>query len=211
MKKLVPARQARCETVVSRSRFIATAAPAFSLEEAGRFVERIRQEFPDATHHVPAYLIGHGPSVTAHCHDDGEPSGTAGRPVLAVLQGSGLGDVAVVVTRYFGGAKLGSGGLVRAYSNAVRQLLKKLPVAEKQLAHTIRLVCPYAGLEAVRQAVARRQGRVLEEEFAEKVTLRLRLPASRYEDFQTQIANLSNGAWHPEVLETAVSILDVAP
>ncbi|MEE8584495.1 MAG: YigZ family protein, partial [Acidobacteriota bacterium] len=158
------------------------------------------------THHVPAYLIGHGTAVSAHCQDDGEPSGTAGRPVLSVLQGSGLGDVAVVVTRYFGGTKLGSGGLVRAYSEAVRQVLRELPVAEKRLAHTVLLACPYSGLKLVRQAVQRVQGQILEEEFAAQVTLTLRLPADRYKSFQEEIAQISNAAWMPEIQETSAEI-----
>ena len=94
----VPASETRVEAKVSNSRFIATAAPVLSVKEAKAFVARIRQEFADASHNVPVYLIGHGGSVIAHCSDDGEPSGTAGRPALAVLQGSGLGDVAVVDT-----------------------------------------------------------------------------------------------------------------
>ena len=106
MTRLIPAREARVEMRVVNSRFIATAGPVFSVEEAKAFVARIKQEFADASHNVPAYLVGHGATVTAHCTDDGEPAGTAGRPVLAVLRGSGLGDVAVVVTRYFGGTKL---------------------------------------------------------------------------------------------------------
>ena len=209
MQKRVPARRGRCEIRVSRSRFIASAAPVFSVEEARRFIEQIRKEFPDATHHVPAYLIGHGPTVSAHCQDDGEPSGTAGRPVLSVLQGSGLGDVAVVVSRYFGGAKLGSGGLVRAYSEAVRQVLRELPVAEKRLAHTVLLACPYSGLRLVRQAVQRLQGQILEEEFAAQVRLRLRLPASHYERFQAEIAQISKADWMPEIQETSQSILPI--
>ena len=111
----LPARETRTEIKVKNSIFIATAAPVFTVAEAKAFVGRIKMEFADATHNVPAYLVGFGTTVTAHCSDDGEPSGTAGRPMLAVLQGSGLGDVAVVVTRYFGGTKLGTGGLVRAY------------------------------------------------------------------------------------------------
>ena len=105
----IPARETRTEIIVVNSRFIATAAPAFTVDEAKAFVARIRAEFADASHNVPAFVVGHGSSVIAHCSDDGEPSGTAGRPALAVLQGSGLGDAAVV-TRYFGGTKLGTGG-----------------------------------------------------------------------------------------------------
>jgi uncharacterized YigZ family protein len=140
---LIPAREARSELRVLNSRFIASLAPAFSVEQARGFVARIRAEFPDASHHVPAYLIGHGRSVVAHCHDDGEPSGTAGRPALAVLQGSGMGDVAAMVTRYFGGTKLGTGGLVRAYGDAVREVLAVTPRAVRVATHTIALALPY--------------------------------------------------------------------
>ncbi|UCC52815.1 MAG: YigZ family protein, partial [Anaerolineaceae bacterium] len=119
----IPAAERRTEIRVSNSRFIVTAAPAFTVEEAKAFIKRIKAEFKDASVNVPAYVIGYGPSVTAHCNDDGEPSGTAGRPMLAVLQGSGLGDIVAVVTRYFGGTKLGTGGLVRAYGDAVKEVL----------------------------------------------------------------------------------------
>jgi len=100
---MIPARKTRAEITVVNSRFIATVAPVFTVDAARVFITRIKREFSDATHNVPAYLIGHGAVVVAHCSDDREPSGTAGRPALAVLRGSGLGDVAVVVTRYFGG------------------------------------------------------------------------------------------------------------
>src|SRR5690606_5481957 len=139
----IPAAETRAEIRVSNSRFIATAAPVFSVEEARAFVARVKAEFVDATHNVPAYLVGHGPAVTAHCNDDGEPSGTAGRPALAVLQGSGLGDIAVVVTRYFGGTKLGTGGLVRAYGDAVKAVLEVLPHAQKVATHTVLVEVPY--------------------------------------------------------------------
>ena len=100
------------------SRFIATISPADDVEAARAFIHRVRQEFPDASHHVPAFVIGGGNTCTEFCSDDGEPSGTSGRPLLAVLKGSGLGNVAVVVSRYFGGTLLGTGGLVKAYSEA---------------------------------------------------------------------------------------------
>ena len=135
VKKLIPAEETQAELFVLNSRFIATAGPVFSVEEAKRFVARLRQRYADASHNVPAYIVGHGETVTSHCNDDGEPSGTAGRPALAVLRGSGLGDAAVVITRYFGGTKLGTGGLVRAYSDAVRAVLAILPRAIKVPTH----------------------------------------------------------------------------
>ncbi len=126
-QKLIPARRIETEFIDRNSRFITNAGPVFSVSDAQGFINWVKNKYPDASHHVPAYIIGHGNAILVHCSDDGEPSGTAGRPALAVLQGSGLGDIAVVITRYFGGTKLGTGGLVRAYSDSVRQVLNELP------------------------------------------------------------------------------------
>ncbi len=199
---LIPARRTRIEQVVVNSRFIATATPAFSIDEARAFIAAIRHEFADATHNVPAYLIGHGASVVAHCHDDGEPSGTAGRPMLAMLQGSGLGDVAVVVTRYFGGTKLGTGGLVRAYGDAARQVLAALPRAVKMTTHTVMLTVPYPMFERVRLLAAAHGGEVLEQDFGVEVTVLARFPAARLDGFQDALSELSNGALTAEIFET---------
>jgi uncharacterized YigZ family protein len=176
---------------VLNSRFIATAAPVFSVDEAKAFVARIRAEFPDATHNVPVFLVGHGASVIAHASDDGEPSGTAGRPALAVLQGSGLGDVAVVVTRYFGGTKLGTGGLVRAYGDAVRALLEVLPRARKVPTQTLLVATPYPFFERVRLAVEAHGGLILDEEFAAEVTVTVRFPVERVPAFRARLQELS--------------------
>jgi uncharacterized YigZ family protein len=199
---LIPAQKTRVETRVLNSRFIATAVPAFSVTEARDFVARIRREFSDASHNVPAYLVGHGSSVTAHCHDDGEPAGTAGRPALAVLQGSGLGDVAVVVTRYFGGTKLGTGGLVRAYGDAVRTLLEAVPRAWKMATHTVLLETPYPYFERVRLAIEAHRGQVLDEEFAAEVTLMARFAIEDLPPFQAALQTLSKGTLRGIIVET---------
>ena len=198
----IPAQETRTEIRVLNSRFIATAAPVFSVEEARAFVARIRQEFAGATHNVPAYLVGHAATVTAHCHDDGEPSGTAGRPALAVLRGSGLGDVAVVVTRYFGGTKLGTGGLVRAYGDAVRAVLDVLPRAEKVATHTVMIETPYPYFERIRLAVQAHQGQILDEEFAAGVTVTARLAVEQLSAFQAALQELSNGTLEVIIVET---------
>jgi uncharacterized YigZ family protein len=190
---LIPAAETRVESKVANSRFIATAAPVFSVDEAKVFVGRIRAEFSDAAHNVPAYIVGHGASVMSHCSDDGEPAGTAGRPVLAVLQGSGLGDVAVVVTRYFGGTKLGTGGLVRAYSDAVREVLAATPRAEKVATHTVMLEVPYSLLERARLLVAAHDGRVLDESFAATVTLSAQFLVEHFPAFAAALRELSQG------------------
>ena len=198
----IPARETRIETRVVNSRFIATAAPVFSVNEAKSFIVRIRQEFSDASHNVPVYLIGHGSSVIAHCSDDREPSGTAGRPALAVLRGSGLGDVAVVVTRYFGGTKLGTGGLVRAYGDSVREVLAILPRAEKVATHTVMMALPYSLLERVRLAIAGQHGQVLDEDFAGDVTVTARFEVTQLPAFQAVLRDLSNGQLGAEIVET---------
>ena len=128
---LVPAREARHEIKVSNSRFIATAGPVLSVEEAKALAARIRREYPDATHHVLAYVIGHGNSVTMHCNDDGEPSGTAGRPILGQIQSKDLTNLLVVVVRYYGGTKLGVSGLINAYKTAAKEALEANTVIEK--------------------------------------------------------------------------------
>src|SRR5512145_57035 len=120
---LVPLTEIRREQTVVNSRFIATLAPAFSIDEARSFMKRIREEFADASHNVPVYIIGGGNTVTEYFSDDGEPSGTSGKPALTVLRGSGLGDAVLVVTRYFGGTLLGTGGLVKAYTEAAQSVV----------------------------------------------------------------------------------------
>ena len=199
----VPAKGIRREINISSSRFIATLAPAFSVEDAKVFIARMRDEFSDATHNVPAYLVGGGNSVTAHASDDGEPSGTAGRPALAVLHGSGLGDVVVVVTRYFGGTKLGTGGLVRAYTQATQAVVSVVPRAQKVLAHTALLVAPYPLLERIRLLVEAEEGKILDENFAADVTMTLRFPVGAFSLFEDRLRELSAGRLDAEIVETS--------
>lgn len=198
----IPAAETRVEIAVKNSRFIATAAPVFSVDEAKAFISRIKAEFSDASHNVPAFLVGFGAAVTAHCSDDGEPSGTAGRPLLSVLQGSGLGDVALVVTRYFGGTKLGTGGLVRAYTDAAKTVLDALPRAEKVPTHTVLAAVPYPLLERVRLLMAQYHGRVLEEQFAADITITAQFTVARFPGFQDALRELSHGALAAEIVET---------
>jgi uncharacterized YigZ family protein len=135
----------------------------------------VRAEFTGASHNVFAYVVGYGASVTAGMSDDGEPSGTAGKPALAVLRGSGLGDICVVVTRYLGGTLLGTGGLVRAYGDAVKAVLAELPRAE-QVAHTgLTLALPYTLYDRMRLLVEARGAEIEAQTFGVDVTLRLRV------------------------------------
>lgn len=208
-QKLIPGKEVRVETRAGNSRFITTVAPAFSLAEAKEFIRRIKAEFADATHNVPAFLIGHPPSVTAHCTDDGEPSGTAGRPMLAVLKGSGLGDVVVVVTRYYGGSKLGTGGLVRAYSEGVRTVLAATPRAQRVPTYGVCLVLPYTHFERLKKLIGVHGGQVVDEVFSAEITLTITFPVSTFPAFQTALRNLSHGTLAAEIIETSEAIVPV--
>ncbi len=198
----LPAEEIRREIMVINSRFIATLAPVFSVDEARAFTTRIRAEFADASHNVPAFLVGFGSSIIEHCSDDGEPSGTAGRPALAVLKGSGMGDAAVVVTRYFGGTKLGTGGLVRAYSEAVRTVTSQVRRAQKTLTHVVMLDLPYSLFEQVQLLVETHQGKTTERDFAAEITLTAHFAVERLDGFQQALAELSSGKLRAEIIET---------
>lgn len=200
--RIIPAKRAQAEIQVSNSRFIASASPAFSVEEAKSFIQGMRAKYADAAHNVPAFQIGHGASVVAHSSDDGEPSGTAGRPALAVLQGSGFGDVAVVITRYFGGTKLGTGGLVRAYSDAMRAVLAITPKAQKVATDTLLLALPYPLYEQTKILVNENHGRISDEDFAVDVTLTLQFQQQDVEKFQNQLLELSKGQLQAELIES---------
>lgn len=199
---LLPAEEVRRELTVSNSHFIATLAPVSSVDEAKAFVARIRKEFADATHNVPAYIIGGGNFVNEYCSDDSEPSGTAGRPALAVLRGSGLGDVAVVVTRYFGGTLLGKGGLVRAYTEATQLVIQAVPRARRIPVHLVMLALPYPLLERIRLLVSKHHGEIIHEAFAADVTMTFRFPLDEFASFQNALQEISAGSLHGEVIET---------
>jgi uncharacterized YigZ family protein len=198
----IPSKEVREEVRVVNSRFIASLAPAASVEEARAFIGRVKLEFADATHNVSVFIIGHGDSVTMHSSDDGEPSGTAGRPALAVLQGSGLGDVVVVITRYFGGAKLGTGGLVRAYSDSVRAVLAKVERSVRVMTDTFLFAFPYTYLEHIRRIAAACNGVILGEEFGVEVTFTARFRVEDTLAFKAQVIELTSGKVSPEVMET---------
>ncbi len=200
-EKRVPAATHRTEITVVNSRFITSISPASNVEEARDFIKRIRAEFPDATHHVPAFIIGHGASVTEHCHDDGEPAGTAGRPVLSVLRGSRIGDIAVVVTRYFGGTKLGKGGLVKAYGDAARAGLESLPLAKKVATHTLLAAVPYSFFDESRLLVQAFGGEMLDESFGVDVTITVRLEETRTESFRAALYDASHGQIIAEITD----------
>ena len=190
----IPDGRFRCEIEVERSRFIATVQEAASTEEAQAFVAAIKAEFPDANHNCWAYLIGPpGSSDRIGLSDDGEPHGVAGRPMLTALQHSGLGDAAVVVTRYFGGIKLGKGGMVKAYTAAVQTAIEQLPCALRIAWAELQASLDYALLSPLERRLDDFECQVLATNYADKVGLRLRLPAERIEGFRKMFTDLTAG------------------
>jgi uncharacterized YigZ family protein len=202
----VPLTEIRREHVVLNSRFIATLAPAFSIDEARAFMARIKKEFADATHNVPVYIIGGGNTVTEYFSDDGEPAGTSGKPALAVLRGSGLGDAALVITRYFGGTLLGTGGLVKAYTESAQLVVNAVGRGERVPVNVVMLVIPYNLLERVRLLAARHRGEILGEDFAGDITLTMQIPLNDFDEFQLGMRELSSGKIQAEVIESKETI-----
>lgn len=189
----IPAGTVRVTTTAQNSRFIATAGHTPSVEAAKALIAGVRAEMPDATHHCYAFLVGYGASVTAGMSDDGEPAGTAGRPMLAVLRGADLGDVAVVVTRYFGGTLLGTGGLVRAYGDAVKAALEALPRAERVELRELVAHVSYGSYAAARRALEAEGATVDDEQFGAEVRIAARVPADAYARAAAALAEATAG------------------
>ena len=190
----VPAARHRTEQVIQRSRFIATVAPAESVEAAQAFVREISAEFADATHNCWAYVVGPpGSTGRVGMSDDGEPHGTAGRPMLTVLLHGGLGDVAGVVTRYYGGTKLGTGGLVRAYGGALQEALLAVPRRERVDYVALAVAVDYASVTLARQAIAAAEGVTDDETFGTEAEFRLRVPQTRVEALQAALLDATRG------------------
>ena len=197
----VPARTVRVESVVVNSRFIATVSRADRREGAKAFIQTNRAEMPDATHHVYAFKVGYGGSVIEGMSDDGEPSGTSGPPVLAVLRAADLGNVVIVVTRYFGGTKLGTGGLVRAYSGAARDALAALPVDLLIERWYIGVSIPYSLYKRLKLLLAAHRAEIDGEEFDTEVTVYAYLPADQLDALTGALQELTSGQVAPVLLD----------
>ena len=199
------ANEFRHEYVVEKSRFITTAYPCSTEEEAQAFIGRINKEFWDARHNCTAFALG-PKQEQQRFSDNGEPSGTAGKPMLEVLKKTGITNIAVVVTRYFGGIKLGAGGLIRAYSHSVAETLRLAP---KEL-HTIRTelqtTIDYALYDAVERYLQDAQLHY-EATFEEKVDLTILVPPTDIERIQKELQDMSHGAANCNVLDAIEVVL----
>ena len=190
---LVPCTPLRDSLTVVNSRFITTIRRVDNVAAAREQLASVRAELADASHHVYAFRIGFGNSVTEGMSDDGEPTGTAGPPILAVLRGTEIGDILVVVSRYFGGTKLGTGGLVRAYSEAARRGLARLKTERKVEWNTLGIEISYSLYEQAKLLIEHNDGVVTGTEFAGKVTVYARFPRSSISAFRDGLRELSAG------------------
>ena len=180
------------ELTEKKSRFIANTRPVESEEEALAFVEEMRKQYWDARHNCWAYVIGDR-GEKKRCSDDGEPSQTAGKPMLDVLTGSGVTNICVVVTRYFGGILLGTGGLVRAYSGAAKAGLEGSVIVEKKLAEKIQVVTDYNGLGKIQYIAAERGITTLDTQYTDKVVMTFLVPVVEAAAFSAALTEGTNG------------------
>lgn len=191
---LIPSRPQRVEEVIHRSRFITAAAHAHDAEAAHTFLARIREEFPDATHHCWAFVAGPPGSTTSiGMSDDGEPHGTAGRPMLNALLHGGVGEIVAVTTRYYGGTKLGTGGLSRAYAGGVKLVLDSLPTQEKIERVTLVVTVDYEVVTTLKRLLEEEESLVMEEEYGAEVCYRVAVPRERVEALTETLAGMTRG------------------
>ncbi|AKQ67269.1 hypothetical protein A176_004181 [Myxococcus hansupus] len=199
----IPAGLHRVEQDIQKSRFITTAAHAPTVEEAKAFIARVREEFADATHNCWAFVVGPpGSTAQVGMSDDGEPHGTAGRPMLTALLHGGVGDVAMVVTRYFGGTLLGKGGLVRAYTAGVQQALESLPTTERVRKTRLAVEVEYTHVDGLRRLLPSYEVQVLAEEYSATVGYQLELPVTQVEGLRTALNDLTLGQVLVEPLDS---------
>ncbi|NDJ78939.1 MAG: YigZ family protein [Chloroflexi bacterium] len=199
----IPAQTIRIENMVVNSRFIATVGRADTVDEAKAFIRAVREEMPDASHHVHAFKVGYGGSVIEGMTDDGEPSGTSGPPVLAVLRGTDVGDIVIVITRYFGGTKLGTGGLVRAYGGTAKIALEQVPVELKIEKRYIGITVAYSLFERLRLLLDEYRGEIDSEEFDAEVTVYATIPVDQLDGLSDALRELTAGQVTPIILEDA--------
>ena len=191
---LVPGARHRVEQVIERSRFICTIQRTDSSAAAQAFIRDMNSEFSDVTHNCWAYVAGPpGSTNLIGMSDAGEPHGTAGRPMLTVLLHSGVGEIAAVVTRYYGGIKLGTGGLVRAYGGTVQLALETLPTIERMDYVDVEISIAYSSITLVQQAITSLEAEVVRQDYGVTVRYLLRVPRPNVEPMRAAVADSTRG------------------
>lgn len=180
------------EIVEKKSRFIATVEAVESEEEALAFIEKTKKTYWDARHNCSAFIIGKRGEME-RCSDDGEPQGTAGKPMLEVLRGMKLCNVAVVVTRYFGGTLLGTGGLVRAYTQATKAGLENSTIIEKCYATKVLMYTDYNGIGKIQYILGQQNIKIIDSEYSDQVIITALVPEAQVESIMAEITEGTNG------------------
>jgi uncharacterized YigZ family protein len=180
------------EITEKKSRFIANVAPVLSEDAALEFIGQIKKKYPDARHNCSAYVIGYHDEIQ-RCSDDGEPSKTAGRPILDVLLGEKIHNTIVVVTRYFGGTLLGTGGLVRAYQSAAKEGLSQSNIIEKFYGQKVQVRTDYNGIGKIQYLISQLGITVLKSDYTDIVILTLLIPDDIYQEFCKKTIEVTNG------------------
>ena len=193
------AKSATAEFVDRRSRFIGQIVPATDEETAVRFIESVKKQYWDARHHVPAYIIRNGD--IRRFSDDGEPQGTAGIPVLDVLQKQNITDCCVVITRYFGGILLGGGGLVRAYSHTAALAVEAAGVVEMRPAYSQEIQCSYTQYGWLAPLIESGGGSITDTQYTDEVTVRFLLDTDLQGGFEKQLTERSAGSLITHIVE----------
>ena len=179
---------------IKKSRFLTFIQPATGKAAAMQFVAQIKALHKEARHHCWAYIAGSPKdSVNMGCSDDGEPKGTAGKPMLAVLQGTNVGDIVAVVVRYSGGIKLGTGGLVRAYSNGLQQLCPTMNTIEKRFFQQFELKCDYAQMAQLEHLLSLNLGQIISAEYQQLVTAVVEVDSEKIMVFKEKLQSLMQG------------------
>lgn len=187
----IPAEQSVAEIEIKKSRFISYARHIHNREQGMDWLDHLKSEYPDARHHCWAYLLGNPAcAVNAGMGDDGEPSGTAGKPILNVLQHKGIGDIMIIVVRYFGGVKLGAGGLTRAYGQAAQAVMEVLPIQQQVDMVSLNLSCDFSQEQGVRHQLHLVEGLIEQVEYAQQVVIQVSFPKERTDHFCEYLSSL---------------------
>ena len=192
----------RVEQTIKKSRFIASVGHTPTVESAKAFIEKIKAEFSDARHNCWAYCAGPaGSTAQIGASDDGEPHGTAGRPMLTVLTHSDVGEITVVVTRYFGGILLGTGGLVKAYQSSVKMALEGLKTTEAMDTKEVSIEIDHRFVTPFLRLLPELRASVKEQNFDMKANFILSLPETKIEELENKVRQMTSGAYRMKKIE----------
>ena len=183
----------RYEEKVRDSRFIATATPVSTAQQAEEFIEEIRKEFHDASHNCSAWKVGKGDGSRYKYNDDGEPSGTAGRPILKAIETRELSDICLVVTRYFGGTKLGTGGLMRAYGQAASELLKKCDIEKNYVTRSASFSADFDFMGVIHNVINNFKADLKDSVYGDDVLFIVEVKSADFQNFRDKLIEATNG------------------